>query len=122
MARVLVAEDAPDVRTLIEAVLARDGHDVVTAADGMEALQRYRDDAFDLVCTDLDMPGLNGVQLTRALRAGSAAEVPILLVSGSGSPRDLQDAREAGISAFLEKPFAIAALRGQVRALVSSLE
>jgi CheY-like chemotaxis protein len=121
MARVLVADDAPDVRTLIETVLARDGHDVVTAADGLEALQRYRDDAFDLVCTDLDMPGLNGVELTRALRADRAGEVPILLVSGSGSPRDVQDAREAGISAFLEKPFTISALRGHVRALVSPL-
>ena len=122
MARVLVADDAPDVRTLIETILAADGHDVVTAADGLEALQRYLDDSFDLVCTDLEMPRLNGVELTRALRAHRAGDVPILLVSGSGSLQDVRDAREAGISAFLEKPFSVSALRGQVRALVSPVE
>jgi two-component system chemotaxis sensor kinase CheA len=122
MARVLVADDAPDVRTLIETILAADGHDVVTAADGLEAWQRYLDDSFDLVCTDLEMPRLNGVELTRAVRAHPAGDVPILLVSGSGSLQDVRDAREAGISAFLEKPFSVSALRGQVRALVSPVE
>jgi two-component system chemotaxis sensor kinase CheA len=122
MARVLVADDAPDVRTLIKTILAADGHDVVTAADGLEAWQRYLDDSFDLVCTDLEMPRLNGVELTRAVRAHPAGDVPILLVSGSGSLQDVRDAREAGISAFLEKPFSVSALRGQVRALVSPVE
>jgi len=122
MARVLVADDAPDVRTLIETILAGDGHDVVTAADGLEALQRYLDDSFDLVCTDLEMPRLNGVELTRAVRANRAGDVPILLVSGSGSPQDVRDAQEAGISAYLEKPFTVFALRGQVRALLSPVE
>ena len=78
MARVLVADDAPDVRTLIETILAGDGHDVVTAADGLEALQRFLDDSFDLVCTDFEMPRLNGVELTRAVRANRAG-VPILM-------------------------------------------
>lgn len=119
MARILVADDAPDIRTLIETVLAGDGHDVVTAADGLEALHRYRDESFDVICSDLDMPGLNGVELTRAVRADPADDVPILLVSGSGSPQDIKDAHEAGITAFLEKPFAISSLRSEVRALVS---
>ena len=118
MARILVAEDAPDIRTLIETVLAGDGHDVVTAADGLEALHRYRNEAFDVICSDLDMPGLNGVELTRAVRADLADEVPILLVSGSGSPQDIRDAHEAGINAYLEKPFALSSLRSQVRALL----
>jgi CheY-like chemotaxis protein len=118
MARILVADDAPDIRTLIETVLAGDGHDVVTAADGLEALHRYRSESFDVICSDLDMPGLNGVELTRAVRADPADDVPILLVSGSGSPRDIRDAHEAGISAYLEKPFTLSSLRGQVRALL----
>ena len=121
VARVLVADDAPDVRTSIETILAEDGHDVVTAADGLEALQRFLDDSFDLVCTDFEMPRLNGVELTRAVRANRAG-VPILLASGSGSPQDVRDAQEAGISAFLEKPFTVSALRGHVRALVGPVE
>ena len=67
------------------------------------------------------MPKLNGVQLVRAVRANRADDIPILLVSGSGSPQDLREAYEAGISAFLEKPFTVSGLRGQVRALVSPL-
>jgi two-component system sensor histidine kinase and response regulator WspE len=122
MARVLVADDAPDIRTLIEAILAGDGHDVVTAADGLEALHRYSTEPFDVICSDLDMPGLNGVELTRAVRAESADDVPILLVSGSGRSRDLREAYEAGISAFLEKPFTVSSLRGRVSALAASRE
>ena len=110
MARILVADDARDVRDLIEAVLARDGHEVVIAAE-----------PFDVICSDLDMPGLNGVELTRAIRAGAAGEVPILLVSGSGSPQDIREAHEAGISSFLEKPFTVSRLRDQVRAHVETL-
>ena len=119
MARVLVADDAPEIRALIETILATDGHDVVTAADGLEALQRYRAESFDVICSDLDMPGLTGVELTRAVRADTADDVPILLVSGSGSPRDIREAHEAGISAYLEKPFSVASLRGQVQALAA---
>ena len=121
MARILVADDARDVRDLIEAVLARDGHEVVIAADGLEALHRYRAEPFDVICSDLDMPGLNGVELTRAIRAGAAGEVSILLVSGSGSPQDIREAHEAGISSFLEKPFTVSRLRDQVRAHVETL-
>lgn len=121
MARILVADDSLDMRDLIEAVLARDGHDVVTAADGLEALHRYRTEPFDVICSDLDMPGLNGVELTRAVRADAAGEVPILLVSGSGSSRDIREAHEAGISAFLEKPFTVSSLRDQVRAHVETI-
>lgn len=118
MARILVADDLLDMRTLIEAILARDGHDVRTAADGIEALHRYRRESFDLICTDLDMPGLNGMELTRAVRSNPAGDVPILMVSGSGSPQDIREAHEAGISEFLEKPFTVSGLRGRVRALV----
>lgn len=121
MARVLVADDAPDMRTLIETILARDGHDVVTAVDGLGALDRYLSESFEFICSDLDMPKLNGVQLARAVRANPADDIPILLVSGSGSPQDLREAYEAGITAFLEKPFTVSDLRGQVRALVGPL-
>jgi CheY-like chemotaxis protein len=103
---------------LIKTILALDGHDVVTAANGLEAMQRLLEGAFDLLCTDLDMPGLNGVELTRAVRANEPGDVPILMVSGSGSPQDVRDAQEAGISAFLEKPFRVSDLRGRVRDLV----
>lgn len=118
MARILVAEDGPDIRRLLEHILMRDGHEVVTAADGLDALERYVQGSFDLICSDMDMPRLNGIELTRAVRADAADGVPILMVSGSVALQDVRMAREAGISAFQEKPFTASQLREQVRALV----
>lgn len=118
MARILVAEDGPDVRALLKLILLEDGHDVAIAADGREALDRYARGSFDLICSDLDMPRLDGIELTRAVRADAADDVPILMVSGSATPDDLRAARAAGISAFLAKPFTVSELREQVHALV----
>lgn len=118
MARILVAEDGPDLRALLEQIFAMDGHDVQTAADGLEALERYLHRSFDLICSDLDMPRLNGIDLTRAVRRNAVDRVPILMVSGRVTPEDLREARLAGVSAFLEKPFTPSQLREQVRALV----
>ena len=117
MARILVAEDGPDIRALLEHIFLEDGHDVATAADGQEALERYAQGSFDLICSDLDMPRLDGIELTRAVRA-DADGVPILMVSGSATPDDLREARAAGITAFLAKPFTLSELREHVRALV----
>ena len=118
MARILVAEDGPDIRALLEHIFLSDGHDVATAADGVEALERYAQGSFDLICSDLEMPRLDGIELTRAVRADTADDVPILMVSGSASADDLRDARAAGISDFLAKPFTLSDLREHVHALV----
>ena len=80
MARILVAEDGPDLRALLERIFLEDGHDVVTVADGREALERYAQGSFDLICSDLEMPRLDGIELTRAVRADAADGVPILMV------------------------------------------
>jgi CheY-like chemotaxis protein len=118
MARILVAEDGPDIRSLLEHIFLTDGHEVATAADGLEALELYAQGSFDLICSDLDMPRLDGIELTRAVRADAADGVPILMVSGSASPDDLREARAAGISAYLAKPFTLSEIREHVRALV----
>jgi two-component system, chemotaxis family, chemotaxis protein CheY len=118
MARILVAEDVPDLRDLLERIFALDGHDVITATDGFEALARYAQGSFDLICSDLDMPRLDGIELTRAVRADAADVVPILMVSGSASEDDIREAHAAGISAFLPKPFNPSRLREHVRELL----
>jgi two-component system, chemotaxis family, chemotaxis protein CheY len=118
MARILVAEDGPDIRGLLEHIFVRDGHEVVTAADGVEALEHYAQGSFDLICSDLDMPRLNGIELTRAIRADAADDVPILMISGSVTPDDVRVARAAGISAFQGKPFTPPQLREHVQLLV----
>ncbi len=120
MARILVAEDDVHVRELIHLVLSRAGHQVHTAEDGHEALEVYRSADFDLVCLDLDMPRLDGIGVTRAVRAEEDDGVPILLITASGTPADVAEAHEAGITAIMGKPFRPAHLREKVADLLAS--
>ena len=120
MARILVADDDDDIRTLLQILLESDGHVVEAAADGLEGLAKHRAMRFDLVCLDLDMPRLNGIELTHAIRSGARADLPILMITGSASTPDHDAARAAGVSDLLGKPFGAAALRERVAALLSS--
>lgn len=118
MARILVVDDEPDIRALLELVLIREGHDVETATDGLDALERYIHGSFDLICVDLDMPRLSGIELTRAVRAHRPDDVPILMVTGSVTPQDIDRARMAGVSDVLGKPFTPSQVREQAHALL----
>ena len=62
MARILVVDDEPALRTLYQQELALDGHEIVTASDGAEGIQKVRDEAFDLVVLDMRMPGKDGLE------------------------------------------------------------
>jgi CheY-like chemotaxis protein len=104
---------------LIETVLAGDGHDVVTAADGLKPLQRYLDDSFDRVCTDLEMPNLKGVEFTRPYVQAGPATFPFCWCPAPAALKTSGTRRRRGSAAFLETPFTISTLRGHVRALVS---
>jgi CheY-like chemotaxis protein len=114
MASILVADDEADIRDLIDAVLSAAGHAVATVPDGAEALDRFADEEFDLVCLDYRMPVLDGIATTEAIRGRHGHAVPILLLTASASPTDLTRAQRAGISAYLAKPFPPARLREQV--------
>ena len=118
MARILVAEDEDDIRELIERVLTREGHHVVTVTDGTAAVEMHEHQAFDLIVSDLNMPKLTGIQLAAKVRANQRGEVPFLLVTASATEEDLLEARRVGISGFVPKPFRLAELRDQVSALL----
>lgn len=118
MARILVAEDEDDIRELIERVLTREGHQVVTVTDGTAAVEMHQDQAFDLIVSDLNMPRLTGIQVAEKVRANQPGAVPFLLVTASATEEDLLEARRLGISGFMPKPFRLAELRDQVSALL----
>ena len=119
MARILVVEDEPDILDAMAMILERSGHAVAKALDGATAADMHRDAEFDLIVSDLSMPGLDGIELARAVRAGSRCDVPILLVTASATSQDLDLAREAGITAYLGKPYRLAELREQVASLLN---
>ncbi|HEY7369637.1 MAG TPA: response regulator, partial [Thermoanaerobaculia bacterium] len=79
MSRVLVADDDSGLRRVVRDAFERAGHEVEIAADGEEALERFREGSFDLVVTDLAMPGRTGLELTEEIR--KVSRVPILILT-----------------------------------------
>jgi GAF domain-containing protein/CheY-like chemotaxis protein len=104
--RCLVVDDEPTVRTVLADVLTAAGHQVVEAADGLEAIDRFRAEPFDLVLTDLAMPRVSGWQVARAAKR-IAPGVPVFLVTGFGVELSAEERRANGVDAVLVKPLQI---------------
>lgn len=124
MSAILVVDDDPQVLEVVGEMLRLEGYDVATAADGREAVAKFRSTAFDLVITDLIMPekeGLETIVEMKTLRSG----VPVIAMSGGGrlGPTDyLETARHIGAAATLAKPFARSELISLVGNVLSEAE
>jgi two-component system phosphate regulon response regulator PhoB len=119
---VLLAEDDPDVRELIERKLALDGMDVVSVADGLSALTAARTSRPDLVLLDVMMPGMNGLELCEALRAHvGTKDLPIVLITARGRDVDVQRGYDAGATDYIIKPFSPRDLVSRIRSGLSGL-
>jgi len=102
--RLLIAEDSITARTLVKNILEAAGHEVVATVDGMDALTRLKTDPFDLVVSDVDMPRMNGFELTARIRADpKLAELPVVLVTALGSQKDREYGIEVGANAYIVK-------------------
>ena len=103
-ARVLVADDDPDVRRIAVHALRREGAIVREAVDGTETLEALDEERFDLVVLDVVMPGRSGLEILDRIRKGPQ-ELPVLLVSGYSDAAEGVDLRHGGDTSFLAKPF-----------------
>jgi two-component system chemotaxis response regulator CheY len=103
-ANVLVIDDAEHIRTMLQLTLEFEGHRVATAADGAEALAKARDDRFDLIFCDIDMPGMNGLEFVARYREHLDARTPIIMLTAEGGEL-IQKALAAGATAVVHKPF-----------------
>ena len=101
--RILLVEDDREVRDTLAQLLILDNHSVDRAADGIEALTLFQPGAYDVVCSDLGMPGMNGWELIAQLRARDPAVVTMLL-SGWGAQIDPAEARARGADFIVAKP------------------
>ncbi len=115
-ARILVAEDDPDIRRAIVAELRGEGYETAEAADGREALAVIRTAKPDLVLTDLAMPVMDGFALIAALRKNGTT--PIIVLSVRGGEADRVRALDLGADDFVTKPFSVAELFARIRALL----
>ncbi len=101
---VLVVEDSITSRTLLKSILESSGYRVKTAVDGAEAYMILRTDAFDIVISDIDMPRMNGTELTRKIRADARlADMPVVLLSALESREDRERGIDAGANAYIVK-------------------
>ena len=102
--RVLVIDDEPFVRETLEEILRQQHHEVVAADDGVTGLARFRAGTFDLVMTDLAMPGMSGWQVARAVKS-VRPEVPVVLVTGWGVEVEVDELQTHGVDRVMTKPF-----------------
>jgi DNA-binding response OmpR family regulator len=120
-AHILVADDQTDIRDLIVLNLQHAGHQVVAVADGPAALASQADQASDLLILDLMMPGLDGLEVCKALRARGRA-TPILMLTAKSTELDRVLGLELGADDYLTKPFSMAELLARVKALLRRAE
>ena len=112
---VLVVDDSATVRKFVAASLNITGFRVVTASDGVEALERMPAEKFDLIITDLNMPDMDGFEFIRTLReAPEYRDIPIIVLSSYTDLKSKDLALEMGAIAFLEKPLSTEAIQREV--------
>jgi DNA-binding response OmpR family regulator len=117
---VLIADDDPDILDLVQLVMFEDGYDVVTARNGTQAVKLATEHRPDLCILDVMMPGMDGCEVTRALRAQpQTAEVPILLLSARTQWEAVAAGKEAGANEYLTKPFIPDDLQREVRSMLA---
>ena len=102
-ARILVADDEPNIVRLLRLYLGHEGYEVVSASDGREALDRFRQDRPDLVVLDLMMPGLGGFEVCTEIRKQSS--VPVLMLTARSDDVDKIVGLEVGADDYVTKPF-----------------
>ena len=117
MKRILVADDLMDIRNILRYGLERAGYEVILAEDGFQALELALSGACDAAIIDIRMPKLNGFDVTAQLRAHEATcALPIILLTGSVQPAELQDEHAKKADAYIIKPFTISEIITQLQA------
>jgi DNA-binding NtrC family response regulator len=104
MGKVLVVDDEANLRKVLAAMLRRDGHEVILAADGEQGLAEFTQHGADIVITDLKIPKMNGMELLRAVNTQSP-DVPVIIITAHGTVDTAVEAIKAGAFDFITKPF-----------------
>ena len=120
--RILVVDDEVYIAHILEFSLGMEGFEVLTASSGPEALSALSEYHPDLVVLDIMMPGMDGYEVCRRIRAGDVqAQLPIVMLSASHGESERAQAKEVGASAYVTKPFRPADLMGVIRGLLDNV-
>ncbi len=110
MGRILAVDDEPELAAMLARMLHKDGHHVEVCGDGGEALAQLERERFDLLLTDVSMPGMDGWEVARRAKA-LRPDLPVGLMTGWGTQYEGVDLRPRGVDFVLSKPFTIEAAR-----------
>ena len=106
MAKILSVDDSRVIRDLIKAVLTENGHEVITANDGVEGLAAVRNEQFDLILSDINMPNMTGISMVSKIRNQAGYEhIPILMLTTESSDFKKNKSKNVGATGWLQKPF-----------------
>jgi DNA-binding response OmpR family regulator len=120
MARILIAEDEPDIRELVAFTLRFAGHEVTTTANGEEALHQAAQLIPDIIIMDVRMPRMTGYDACRAMKADNTLKnIPVVFLSAKGQDSEIQTGLEAGAEEYLLKPFAPDQLAERVKTILA---
>lgn len=116
MKKILIVDDEADVGNLLAESVRQQGHEATVATSGAEALALLRQHSYEAVFLDVLMPKMSGIEVLRQLR-GFRPTLPVILITGHAVPKELEEARQLGVTEIIKKPFALkhlaAALEGQ---------
>ncbi len=120
MAKILIAEDEPDIRDLVKFTLSFSGHEVMAVGNGAEALELARVELPDLILMDVRMPRMTGYEACAAMKADPiTSDIPVVFLSAKGQETEIQTGYDAGASEYLLKPFAPMELGQRVNELLA---
>jgi DNA-binding response OmpR family regulator len=121
MARILIADDQPDLRLALVAVVEADGHEAIEAGDGAEAVAKVRAHRPDVVLMDGHMVGVNGFDALRCLKqTADTCDVPVIMVTAFGETRTRVEAMELGAHGYVTKPWGNGELEWSIRQVLTA--
>jgi DNA-binding NtrC family response regulator len=119
--RILIIEDDKEMRSLLEDVLGEEGFKTESAGNGSEGLRKLAEEPFDLILTDIRMPGLTGLDILPVIKR-LKPEAPVIVITAFGNEEIYRRSTEKGAAGYLEKPIHMDKLKTLVHEMVSSKE
>jgi len=119
--KILIVDDERAIRNAVRDTFSREGYYAVTAPDGEEALRRCRSEAFDLLITDMKMPGISGIELIRAVRT-FLPDIRTIIMTAYGSAESAIEALRLEVSDYMMKPFRLADMRCTAKRLLQDIK
>ena len=119
MAKILVIDDEPGIRDLLDTLLSRKGYDVVLAENGWKGLEVFRRERPDVLVLDLKMPGMDGLTVLKQIRRVDP-KPPVIILTGAGTPETEQRVRALGVTEYVEKEFSLHLLGDALKRLLKT--